>query len=131
MKRAAIYARYSTDHQNEKSCEDQIALCRSVCGHEGFSVVAEFSDAARSGTSMMGRDDLQKLLELASRKGFDVLVVEDFDRLARSMVDLPTIYKGLRFQGIQVLSANKQARWESALNWKRQSSSLVRVTLSL
>jgi DNA invertase Pin-like site-specific DNA recombinase len=55
---------------------------------------------------MMGRDDLQKLLELASRKGFDVLVVEDFDRLARSMVDLPTIYKGLRFQGIQVLSAN-------------------------
>jgi site-specific DNA recombinase len=34
MIRAAIYARFSSKHQNVKSVEDQIALCREVCARE-------------------------------------------------------------------------------------------------
>jgi site-specific DNA recombinase len=30
MLRAAIYARYSSDNQNDKSVEDQIELCREL-----------------------------------------------------------------------------------------------------
>lgn len=33
--RAAVYARFSTDLQNEKSTEDQIALCRDFARREG------------------------------------------------------------------------------------------------
>jgi site-specific DNA recombinase len=34
MLRAAIYARYSSDRQNDKSVQDQIDLCRELCQRE-------------------------------------------------------------------------------------------------
>jgi hypothetical protein len=34
--RAAIYARYSTKHQNESSIEDQVRAARKICEREGF-----------------------------------------------------------------------------------------------
>jgi DNA invertase Pin-like site-specific DNA recombinase len=37
MKKAAIYARFSTDLQNERSIEDQIALCRNYTAREGMT----------------------------------------------------------------------------------------------
>ncbi|MBU2586539.1 MAG: recombinase family protein [Alphaproteobacteria bacterium] len=45
--RAAIYARFSTDLQNERSIEDQIDLCRSYAEREGFEVIATYADKAR------------------------------------------------------------------------------------
>ena len=59
MIRAAIYARFSTELQNEKSVEDQIALCRRFAKQQGMLVVGEFYDKAKSGASMIGRDGLQ------------------------------------------------------------------------
>ncbi len=38
MKKAAIYARFSTDLQNERSIEDQVALCRNYAAREGMNV---------------------------------------------------------------------------------------------
>ena len=49
MTRAVIYARFSTDLQNEKSTEDQIALCRSHAARRGLQVTQTFEDKARSG----------------------------------------------------------------------------------
>jgi hypothetical protein len=33
--KAAIYARFSSDKQTNRSIEDQVALCRAVCEHKG------------------------------------------------------------------------------------------------
>lgn len=38
---AAIYARYSTELQSERSIEDQIALCQSYAKREGMNIAAE------------------------------------------------------------------------------------------
>ena len=35
-KRATIYARFSTDLQNERSIEDQLSLCQSYAEREGL-----------------------------------------------------------------------------------------------
>ena len=48
MIRVAIYARFSSDLQNDRSVDDQIALCRDVCAHNGMTVVLTFEDRAVS-----------------------------------------------------------------------------------
>nr|WP_083992253.1 recombinase family protein [Bradyrhizobium embrapense] len=102
MKSAAVYARFSTELQNEKSTEDQIALCRAYAARNQLDVVAIFEDKARSGASVFGRDGLMQLMDAARQQRFTVVIVEALDRLSRDMEDLAGIHKRLSFQGIQI-----------------------------
>ena len=45
-RRAALYARYSTDKQSEMSVEDQFRVSERIAVREGFEVVARFEDRA-------------------------------------------------------------------------------------
>ena len=101
--RAVIYARYSTDLQREASIEDQVRICRQRIEHEGWSLVATYSDAASSGASRL-RPGYQKLLEDARSGAFDVVVVEALDRLSRDQEDIAALYKQLRFRGVRILT---------------------------
>jgi site-specific DNA recombinase len=102
MTRAVIYARFSTDLQNERSIDDQIALCRAHAQRQGARIVAIYYDSARSGASIFGRDGLAKLMEAARESAFDVVIVEALDRLSRDMEDLAGIHKRLTFLGIEI-----------------------------
>ncbi|ESX27827.1 hypothetical protein X767_02600 [Mesorhizobium sp. LSJC264A00] len=107
MTRTAIYARFSTDLQNERSIDDQLALCRAYAEREGLNVVATFDDRARSGGSVLGRDGLLQLMDKAREHEFDVLVVEALDRLSRDMEDLAGIHKRLSFLGIEIRAVHE------------------------
>ena len=107
QKRAAIYARFSTDLQNERSIEDQRSLCQSYAAREGLSIVRNYDDRARSGGSLMGRDGLLKLLDDAREKSFDIVIVEALDRLSRDMEDLAGIHKRLSFLGIEIRAVHE------------------------
>ncbi|MER8469117.1 recombinase family protein [Mesorhizobium sp. M1328] len=107
MNRAAIYARFSTDLQNERSVDDQLALCRTYAEREGLNIVATFDDRARSGGSVMGRDGLLHLMDKAREHEFDVLVVEALDRLSRDMEDLAGIHKRLSFLGVEIRAVHE------------------------
>jgi site-specific DNA recombinase len=107
MIRAAIYARFSTDLQTERSIEDQIALCRSYAQREGLQPVETFHDRARSGGSVLGRDGVLRLMERAREKAFDVVIVEALDRLSRDMEDLAGIHKRLSFAGIEIRAVHE------------------------
>ena len=100
--RAAIYARFSTDMQSDRSIEDQVELCRDFCEREQLIVTAVFDDRAKSGASIFGRPGLGDLMERAKQRTFDVLVVEHPDRIARSQRDLPDIHERLKFYGISI-----------------------------
>jgi site-specific DNA recombinase len=102
MKPAAIYARFSTELQNEKSTEDQIALCRTYAARHQLNIIATFEDKARSGASVFGRDGLMQLMDAARQNLFSVVIVEALDRLSRDMEDLAGIHKRLSFQGIEI-----------------------------
>jgi site-specific DNA recombinase len=102
MKPAAIYARFSTELQSEKSTEDQIALCRAYAVRHQLDVVATFEDKARSGASVFGRDGLMQLMDAARQHRFTVVIVEALDRLSRDMEDLAGIHKRLSFQRIEI-----------------------------
>src|SRR6187399_2069122 len=106
-KRAVIYARFSTDLQNERSIEDQISLCRTYADREALNVIGSYDDRARSGGSVMGRDGLLRLLDDAREKCFDVIIVEALDRLSRDMEDLAGIHKRLSFLGIEIRAVHE------------------------
>src|SRR6516165_9686556 len=62
MIRAAIYARFSSDRQNDRSVDDQIASCRELCAREGFAMVQVFSDREMSGAFTVNRPDFQAIV---------------------------------------------------------------------
>jgi DNA invertase Pin-like site-specific DNA recombinase len=106
-KRATIYARFSTDLQNERSIEDQLSLCQSYAEREGLTVVSAYEDRARSGGSVMGREGLLQMLDQARERSFDVVIVEALDRLSRDMEDLAGIHKRLSFLGIEIRAVHE------------------------
>lgn len=101
-KRAAIYARYSTDHQNDRSIEDQIALCRDHAARSGFAVVATYDDRARTSASLIGRDGVLALLADARSGRFDVVIVESLDRISRDQEDLAGVFKRLSHYRVKI-----------------------------
>lgn len=105
----AIYARFSTELQNERSIADQIDLCRAYAQREGLEVVATFEDKARSGASMIGRDGLLDMIQRAKTGEFEVVIVEALDRLSRDMEDLAGIHKRLTFGGVEIRAVHEGA----------------------
>lgn len=105
--RAVIYSRFSTDLQNERSIEDQRAICEAFAAREGLTIVASYEDAARSGGSLFGRDGLMRLMEAAQAGAFEVVIVEALDRLSRDMEDLAGLHKRLTFLGIEIRAINE------------------------
>lgn len=106
MKRCAIYARFSSDLQSDRSIDDQVALCQARAARDGLKVVATFSDRARSAASIHGRPGAIDMLSAAKAGAFDILLVEELDRLSRSQADLASIYDRLTFVGIDILTVH-------------------------
>jgi site-specific DNA recombinase len=106
MRRAAIYARYSSDLQSDNSIADQHALCRKYAERNGLEVVRTYADQAKSGASMFGRDGLLDLMADAKARVFDAIVIESLDRLSRDQADLADMFKRLSFMGVEILSAH-------------------------
>src|SRR5262245_11472330 len=105
MKRAAIYARFSTDRQNERSIDDQIALCHDIAKREDLKVVKTFKDYAKSGATL-DRDGIRELRESMLASKFDVLICESLTRLSRDEEDLHGLWKRLDFNAIDVLTTD-------------------------
>ena len=105
-RRAVLYARYSTDLQTDKSIADQFSLCRAYAKREGYSVVGEYHDAAKSGASIMGRDGLQDLLAAAYSGQCDAVIVEHQDRLSRDQEDTAHVYKRLKHHRVDLLEVH-------------------------
>ena len=72
MKKAAIYARVST---NGQTTDNQVRELRKVAKRHGWKIVTEFIDHGVSGAK--GRDkrpQLDKLLKSANRREFDIIM---------------------------------------------------------
>jgi len=104
IKRAVIYARYSTDLQKDKSIEDQIALCRAYAERNGYEVVATFEDRAASGASVYGRPGIQSLIKAARNGEFKAVITESLSRIGRDQEERHGIRKRLNFQGIDLVT---------------------------
>jgi len=102
--KAALYARYSTAGQREASIEDQLRECRDFAQRQGFTVVAEFSDAAMSGNES-NRPDYQRMLAAARKKRFDVIVAHELSRLSRNEAETHLLREELEWLGVHIVTA--------------------------
>jgi site-specific DNA recombinase len=103
INRAAIYARFSTDLQRDRSIDDQVALCRDYAVRAGYQVVKAFSDRAVSGANRH-RHGLAELLESAKAGQFDFVIAESLSRIARDQEDSHAIRKRLEFAGVKIVT---------------------------
>src|SRR5580693_10604587 len=104
MPKVAFYARYSADNQSVVSIEDQFRICRKHAGRERWQVVDTYHDAAISGASVILRPGVQSLLQDAQRGTFDIVLAEALDRVSRDQADVATLFKHLRFAGVQIVT---------------------------
>lgn len=99
---AVAYARYSSDKQTETSVERQYELCADHAARSGLTLGKLYADRAQSGTTTVGRDELEAMLESARRGEFGVLIVENVDRLARDLSILSAVFKELKSLSIEI-----------------------------
>jgi len=106
MPAAALYARYSSDHQRDASIEDQLRLCRERAAHEGWSIADSCSDRSISGASLM-RPGIQALMQDATAGRFQVMLAESLDRISRDREDIAGVYKRLTFAGVRMVTLSE------------------------
>jgi DNA invertase Pin-like site-specific DNA recombinase len=100
VKRAALYVRVSTDHQ---TLENQTRELSQIAERRGWQVVETYSDAGISGSK--GRDKrpgLDKMLNAACRRQFDIVMAWSIDRLGRSLIDLLNSVQTLEACGVDL-----------------------------
>lgn len=101
MTRVALYARYSSDLQRPKSIEDQLADCRAYAARQGWTVAQVFTDYEMSAATL-SRPGLQALLEAARDRRFDVVLIEDLDRISRDLGDTANLRRDLLFNDVKL-----------------------------
>ena len=103
---AVAYARYSSAGQRDVSIEQQLADIRAFAKREGYTLVHEYADHARSGfKNTSARTAFQSMIAAASDGSYDTIIAWKVDRFGRNRED-SAIYKGkLRRFGVRVLYA--------------------------
>ena len=101
---AVAYARYSSAGQRDVSIDQQLADIRAYAKREGYTLVHEYADHARSGfKNASARSEFQAMITDASTGTFDTVLAWKVDRFGRNRED-SAIYKGqLRRLGVSVV----------------------------
>lgn len=105
--KVAIYARYSSENQSEKSIDDQIRVCEKYIQLNGYSHSKEhvFADEALSG-SILQRPGLQAMERAMENKEFEAVAVDDLSRLSRSNHQMLTLVNKFNFYQIKIISVS-------------------------
>ena len=103
--RTAAYARYSSDSQREASIRDQLRNIETYCDRMEWPRPALFQDQAISG-ARIDRPGYQAMLDAARDKAFDVLLVDDFSRLARDQIEAAQTVRTLKYLGVRLIGVS-------------------------
>lgn len=106
MKKAVIYARYSSDKQTEQSIEGQLRVCNKFAEDNNMTIVANYIDRAVSATTD-NRIEFQKMITDSAKKKFDFVIVYKLDRFARNRYDSAINKALLKKNSVKLLSAQE------------------------
>jgi len=102
-KTAVIYARYSSSSQTEQSIEGQLHDAYEFAEKNGYKVINEYIDRAKTGTSD-SRPSFQRMIKDSDKKHFDTVIVWKQDRFARNRYDSAVYKRILKNNGVKVVS---------------------------
>lgn len=98
-KRAAIYARVSTDDQ---STQNQIQALEAVAARAGWEIVGTYDETVSGVAGRAKRTALEAIMADAARRRFDVLMAWDVSRLGRSLAQLVGLFEEMRSLGVDL-----------------------------
>jgi DNA invertase Pin-like site-specific DNA recombinase len=102
--RPAIYARFSSSRQDERSIDDQVRRCRAHLGIESAEAeVLVFADYAVSGASLI-RPGFEALMAAVNAGTVGSIVTEDISRISRDLADAAQIFKRLQYARVPLIS---------------------------
>lgn len=107
MKKAVIYARFSSEKQNEVSIEGQVRVCSDYAARKGYEVVHEYVDRAVSGKTDK-RDAFQRMLRDSATAEWSAVIVYKLDRFARNRIESAVNRSTLKKNGVSLLSAQEE-----------------------
>lgn len=102
-RRAALYARYSSDNQREESIEAQLTVLHKFCADNGYTVVAEYCDRAKSATTS-NRPEFLRMIDDSKNKEFDFVIVHKLDRFSRDRYDSAFFKRELKRNDVKLIS---------------------------
>ena len=130
--RIAVYARYSSDLQDERSIDDQVSLCRDTAQKRfGADISAIYADYAISGSHTANRPQINQLMADAAERKFDILLSEDLDRISRDQEHIASIFKRLTFAGTKIFTVADGEINEMHIGLKGTMSALFIKNLAL
>lgn len=133
MSTAVLYARYSTEKQNEDSIADQFRQCERTAAASGLNVVGRYEDRAISGGTA-DRPGYQCMLDDARAGKFGVIVTEDISRLWRSRAEYGPRSAELEDLGVHMLTSvgddTRREGWGLVLGIKQAISEHQRREIS-
>jgi len=105
IKKAVCYLRYSPGpDQDENSIIGQRNDIMEYAEREGYTVIDEYIDRAKSGKNDKNRADFLQMIADSEQGSFQYVIVWQLDRFARSRAD-SAIYRGiLEKNGVRLLS---------------------------
>lgn len=105
--RVAIYARYSSENQSEKSIDDQIRVCKNYITEHNMTIDDRhiYIDEAISG-SIINRPGLQALERAAENKEFDAIAIDDLSRISRSNHQMLSLVLKFNYHQIKIISVS-------------------------
>ena len=104
MKKAVIYARYSSDSQTEQSIEGQLRVCRNYAKNNDLLVVDTYVDRAMTGTNDM-RPDFRRMIKASSKRQREYVIVYKLDRFSRDKYEMTIRKHTLKENGVNLVSA--------------------------
>ena len=104
--KAVIYARFSSDHQNEQSIDAQVRACREYAEKHELTVIQVYADQAISGreSSTALRAEYQKMRQDAKKQLFEVILIHKYDRVARSLREQLNLEATLEKEGVRLIA---------------------------
>lgn len=104
--KAVIYARFSSEKQNEASIEGQLRECMQYAEYNDIQVVGNYIDRAFSAKTD-NRPEFQRMIKDSYRHTFDCIIVWKLDRFARNRYDSAHYKALLKKNSVKVISAKE------------------------
>ena len=105
--RVACYGRYSTSMQREESLAAQVRAMKAYCEEKGWTIVRFYLDPAYSGATDK-RPQFQQMIADSEKHEFDIVLVHQLSRFARSRHDSSIYKQRLRKNGVQLCSVQER-----------------------
>lgn len=107
----ASYARYSSTNQSETSIEYQHDCIQKYCDANGYKIIKQYVDEARSGTNDDRKQFKQMLADAKRSPEWSIVLIYDYTRFSRNMSLSISALATLNDAGITLISIS-QPYWE-------------------